>query len=958
MATKFKYNLEALEWDEDHMRNKEGVYCYCGLDYNEYVFPKRRSSPMAWRTREGDPMLKCDGCGQLFHWDCVSCLKTKPLRGDKFFRFRCSVCNGGAEEYERESLSWVQVIYVVLYHLIMTEPDKKYFRWRENICATINEHWENLMPGKAKTATWHNTVAGCLSTHNALFKSGFDDTHQPGNWTLHSIVEPSKARFKAPAKQRDPSKPSRREKAAEQKKAKRPAGEPRSASSAKHASSTIPSGSEAEKEILEVLSESQQAGSKRGSRHRVSFSDDESDNERSQRGTASSSKRPKAKRRRPSPKLLENDTDLLQSLALYTKLEKERLGSSSSSDKANADSNPGGAAGGAGALAAGAENAGDGVSNGIDGLESCSSLSSWSTDSELEDIMLSSDDDTGSACKSASANAAKTERDESLHEDRSKHATEASGGGECFTEAKAAKEMQEVNQRISSSVAAAASTETLPHHESCRVPNNALPDDEAALADASNARGPLHGRTQSVDSKFSEDTSEEQDRSSSPEIDSEDSEDETDSILHGISGTSLDGAVPQPLFLHPETDDHSANFTIMKERSEWEICAKLSSSRIKLTGSARRLQRRLQLRRFKRMLGLPLFDIDSAVKGYMEHQQVPWPERGIDRLGFDAVHQGKQGLLGSGSSSGDGTQGQVVSSPSTASAAMSRPGAGLLGHGSAAPDCALETAAGAVQVAAGSSTQPQPPQHTPYAHSFASRLLGRAVMRNSLTSPVPRISPFHGRLLRPFIWRDWKDMADSMSSANADTGPSLHAPTRSYSTRSLSMLHVQRVIRSHGHPLFKKMGLSPDALSSHESIDYVFFQREHLGQVNSLLCRTFWPGIDMSEALLYPEFSIVALYKRNVVGCAFLTPDAYLTYIAVAAGWEGAGIATFMIYHLTQTVPTKDVTLHVSATNLAMLLYQKFGFKPEKYAVNFYQAYLPESSRLCRNAFFMRLRRY
>ncbi|KAJ1960507.1 hypothetical protein GGI12_003761 [Dipsacomyces acuminosporus] len=323
MATKFKYNLETLEWDDEHKRNKEGVYCYCGLDYNE-----------------GDPMLKCDGCGQLFHWDCVSCLKSKPLCGDKFFRFKCSVCNGGTEEYERDQLSWVQVIYAVLYHLIMTEPDKKYFRWRENICATINEHWDSLMPGKAKTATWHNTVAGCLSTHNVLFKSGFDDTQQPGNWTLQDIVEPSLARFKAPTKQRDSSRPSKREKPSDQKKkAKKFAADLLSAPlpSSKHTNGDITGGSEAEKEILEVLKETQ-AGSKRGSRHRVSFSDDESDsNTYSQRG-ASSGRRSKNKKRRASPKLLENDADLLQSLALYTQLERQRLGSSSApSDEPKAE---------------------------------------------------------------------------------------------------------------------------------------------------------------------------------------------------------------------------------------------------------------------------------------------------------------------------------------------------------------------------------------------------------------------------------------------------------------------------------------------------------------------------------------------------------------------------------------------------------------------------------------------
>ncbi|KAJ2775901.1 hypothetical protein IWQ57_000058 [Coemansia nantahalensis] len=226
---------------------------------------------------------------------------------------------------------------------------------------------------------------------------------------------------------------------------------------------------------------------------------------------------------------------------------------------------------------------------------------------------------------------------------------------------------------------------------------------------------------------------------------------------------------------------------------------------------------------------------------------------------------------------------------------------------------------------------------TPYAHSFASRLMGRAVLRDSLTASVVRVSPFHGRRLRPFIWRDFQSMDDG--------GGSLRV--------GLPMLHVLRAIRAR-----RSSDGAAAAAADRESIDYVHFQECHVPQTNALLSRTFWPGIDVSEALQYPEFSVVALYRRRVVGCAFLTPDAYVTYVAVAAGWEGAGIAKYMVYHLTRTLPTKDVTLHVSATNPAMLLYQQLGFKPETYVTGFYRDYLPKDSRACPHAFFMRLRRW
>lgn len=58
-----------------------------------------------------------------------------------------------------------------------------------------------------------------------------------------------------------------------------------------------------------------------------------------------------------------------------------------------------------------------------------------------------------------------------------------------------------------------------------------------------------------------------------------------------------------------------------------------------------------------------------------------------------------------------------------------------------------------------------------------------------------------------------------------------------------------------------------------------------------------------------------------------------------------------------QTCMGKDVTLHVSASNPAMLLYQKFGFKAEEYILDFYDKYYPVDSKECRHAFFLRLRR-
>lgn len=85
--------------------------------------------------------------------------------------------------------------------------------------------------------------------------------------------------------------------------------------------------------------------------------------------------------------------------------------------------------------------------------------------------------------------------------------------------------------------------------------------------------------------------------------------------------------------------------------------------------------------------------------------------------------------------------------------------------------------------------------------------------------------------------------------------------------------------------------------------------------------------------------------------------EAYISFVLVHPEWRRGGIGTYMIYHLIQTCMGKDVTLHVSVTNPAMLLYQKFGFKPEEFILDFYSRYLPEDSSQCRHAYFLRLRR-
>ncbi|KAG2355875.1 hypothetical protein BDR07DRAFT_1473952 [Suillus spraguei] len=137
----------------------------------------------------------------------------------------------------------------------------------------------------------------------------------------------------------------------------------------------------------------------------------------------------------------------------------------------------------------------------------------------------------------------------------------------------------------------------------------------------------------------------------------------------------------------------------------------------------------------------------------------------------------------------------------------------------------------------------------------------------------------------------------------------------------------------------------PASFQSHEvsvPIHYVSLQASHLQQVHELLTRVFWDGIDVSDLLQSsPErCSVIAMYGKIVIGAALLSSpqEAYITYLAVRAGWHNSQVAT-------------DITLHVAANNPEMLLYNRFGFKAEELITGFYEDYLDSQSRASMNAF-------
>eukprot|EP00095_Tigriopus_kingsejongensis_P001148 maker-scaffold628_size122696-snap-gene-0.32 protein:Tk01148 transcript:maker-scaffold628_size122696-snap-gene-0.32-mRNA-1 annotation:"cysteine-rich protein 2-binding" len=190
-----------------------------------------------------------------------------------------------------------------------------------------------------------------------------------------------------------------------------------------------------------------------------------------------------------------------------------------------------------------------------------------------------------------------------------------------------------------------------------------------------------------------------------------------------------------------------------------------------------------------------------------------------------------------------------------------------------------------------------------------------------------RTSPFTGRELKPFIRRDM----DSW-------------PLR---------------LRLHHELSLKLVGQSP---KRRHPITYCYLAPQHVRSINVMAQQFFWPGIDVSENLQYPDFTCVALYRQMVIGFAFLVPDvshteAYISFLFTHPDWRRGGIAKFMIYHLVQSCSGRDITLHVSANNPAVMLYQNFGFKVEERIVDFYDKYLPPESRECKHALLLRLSR-
>jgi len=147
LQLKFPYDLKKLNWNDDHTRNKENVYCYCGNN-----------------IEENESHIKCEECGQLFHSKCVKILKRPQLIGDIFYNFKCSVCCKGNEFYSRTKITWKNCLQLVIYNIIKNKENniekdntkKRFCRFKEDICTFINDNWEYFYPNERRNLNENN----------------------------------------------------------------------------------------------------------------------------------------------------------------------------------------------------------------------------------------------------------------------------------------------------------------------------------------------------------------------------------------------------------------------------------------------------------------------------------------------------------------------------------------------------------------------------------------------------------------------------------------------------------------------------------------------------------------------------------------------------------------------------------------------------------------------------------
>lgn len=359
----------------------------------------------------------------------------------------------------------------------------------------------------------------------------------------------------------------------------------------------------------------------------------------------------------------------------------------------------------------------------------------------------------------------------------------------------------------------------------------------------------------------------------------------------------------------PPAEMESVKYVCVTERQEEVLMEHLSrlSKAVKRCPKASRLLRKLKIRAKQRDYGQIPFNLDQIVTDtitqtlkYVIDEKLPYQDQVIP------VPQDPQPLMNLDQLDKD----EEIASALYATPMFSTPGNDVLDQLSLIPVL----------------SRTLPLDYFKFEHYLSGELS---------SAPQPFTSPYTARKLKPFIFRTTEIV-----------------PLRA---KLNSEIVSHPLARHNAIDIASSQGLAP------KSIDFCYLQEHHMPAVNSLVSRFFW-SVDLTECLQYPDFTCVVFYGKLLIGCAFMTPDvkvneAYISFLLVHPDFQRSGVGRIMLYHLIQSCCGKDVTLHVSVDNPAMILYQRFGFKAEKFCLDFYERYYPPQHYLSKHAYFMRLRK-
>ncbi|KAG0203323.1 Cysteine-rich protein 2-binding protein [Mortierella sp. GBA30] len=858
----FPYEPSSLHWAPNHKSNAEGVYCYCGEGKDP-----------------DEPMLPCQTCGQLFHSGCVSCLTKPLLKGDEFFKYECSVCRQGPEFFERAALSWVILVHLVLYNLMEAHPEQKYFRWKEEICKFIYEYWSYLLPDKEQSPTWNNTVASVLSVQNHIFHSGVETKGASGWWTLIEKAPPDRNRkLKPKNKAVQRSSTAKHSSSKTKEKRARTKGSPSrkktrfdetSSDDDFHTSAKPRPLSTAPTTRIKSRQFSLSSGSSLSSAGDSEDSTDEdvfwkSDEEREVRPVVHLHGIPACIQHHFNPSGLDFSAGPihLEEVFRITDLIDE--------------SSPGRLIHRVNSLCA-MSAGGKKKRRKSSAVEIKTETIQHFLDESLydQDVSDVTEDDDLDEDNNRSTDASEVDSGSDVSgNDMESHYAQDAHGRAMAAKRTAGKRFNHPSSPRKSGVGRRSSIapptsggkfgrrkSSLKDHTSAFEAPRKLKS--VSMAEDMDLSHPstfpmLTGRV-GGGKKFSQahmdamamaSASDQQDGSkpgpkpkikAKPRAKTPRAADNNSVISHSTSKTGVAERSPEGLSSVESTLKAPPALTIqqLQRQQEWHILQVLEdASKTKaLPTIAARFKRKLHLKRLKAFLQLPLFDMEAYIREHLASpldltrlsKHIPPDPYELRRLREEQFRAKIQKI-----------------------------------------------------------------DHTPYGHSFASRLLGQPVECQT-RKPWEALwkSPFSGRGLKDYIWRDYESrsvMMDVLSEIRMCQGRPLRIPRSSSSNMGMKRKREDSTsfgsMETEQHP----DNTSGAFFKGPNSIDYCYFRREHLLQVNEILCRRFWPGIDMTEALQYPEYSVVVLYKRLVVGCAFMTPEGYITYVAVSAGWEKAGI--------------------------------------------------------------------